>query len=252
MIDLHCHLFPSVDDGPGAMAEALELARIAVDNGIRRAVVTPHIHPGQYDNDFASIEAAWRGFSAALADHGIALEVSFAAEVRLDIEILPMVEAGRIPFLGEVDGFRILLLEFPHGNIPVGSDRLVRWLLDRKIRPVIAHPERNKDVMRDPERLAPFVSMGCWTQVTSGSLAGMFGPLVEACGLDLLERGWVTLIASDAHNRQVRVPALEPGRAVAARIVGEQESWQLVRDRPAAISKSKFAPVLAKGVSPVR
>lgn len=244
MIDLHCHLFPGIDDGPASLDEALALARIAVANGIRRAVVTPHIHPGQYDNDILTIGAAWASFSAAVRQAGIGLEMAYAAEVRLDIEILPMIEAGRIPFLGEQDGYKILLLEFPHGNIPVGSEKLVRWLLDRKIRPLIAHPERNKDVMRAADRLAPFVSMGCWSQVTSGSLAGIFGPIVEERAIDLLEKGWVTLIASDAHNIELRIPALEPGRAVAARIVGEDESWAMVRSRPAAIAASKFiAPV---------
>lgn len=245
MIDLHCHLFPGIDDGPPTLDEALALARIAVDNGIRRAVVTPHIHPGQYDNDLAIIAAACDAFRTELAQADIALEIACAAELRLDIEVLPMIEAGRVPFLGEVDGYRILLLEFPHGHIPVGSERLVRWLLERRIRPLIAHPERNKDVMRDPERLAPFMAMGCWSQVTSGSLAGMFGPAVEMRAIDLLERSWVTIIASDAHNLEVRIPALEPGRRVAERVLGAAAALDLVKTRPAAISASQFLGLAA-------
>ena len=48
MIDLHCHLLSGLDDGPGTMAESLELCRIAVSDGITRAIVTPHIHPGRW------------------------------------------------------------------------------------------------------------------------------------------------------------------------------------------------------------
>jgi hypothetical protein len=32
-----------------------------------------------------------------------------------------------------------------------------------------------------------------------------------------------------------RPPELEPGRIAAAKIVGEDESWKMVRDRPAEI-----------------
>jgi len=45
MIDLHCHLLPGIDDGAKTPADALDMARAAVGNGIVRAVMTPHLHP---------------------------------------------------------------------------------------------------------------------------------------------------------------------------------------------------------------
>ena len=38
------------------------------------------------------------------------------------------------------------------------------------------------------------------------------------------------------HNMAARMPELEPGRAAAEDVVGEAESWRLVRERPAAIT----------------
>jgi hypothetical protein len=60
---------------------------------------------------------------------------------------------------------------------------------------------------------------------------------------ELLERG--TLLASDAHNLDVRRPDLEPGRAAAETIVGAQASWALVRETPQALSLPRFAPASA-------
>src|SRR5262245_50492706 len=116
MIDLHCHLLPGIDDGPATREEALEMARIAVANGIEEAHVTPHLHPGRWDNDLPKITAAVEAYRAALATEGIPLIVDVAAEVRLDYEILPMIEAGRVPFLGKLDGCQVMLLEFPHSH----------------------------------------------------------------------------------------------------------------------------------------
>jgi protein-tyrosine phosphatase len=66
-------------------------------------------------------------------------------------------------------------------------------------------------------------------------VAGGFGPQARKRACQLLERGWVSFLASDAHNTQYRIPDLEPGRAAAAAIVGEEESWRLVRDNPRQI-----------------
>ncbi len=235
MIDLHCHLLPGIDDGPETMEEALALAAHAVRNGIVRAVVTPHIHVGRYRNELASITADLTRFRTELKRRNIPLELGLGGEVRLGEDIIAMVAEERIPYLGERDGYRIMLLELPHSHVPVGSDKFVGWLLKQKIRPMIAHPERNKDVHHDINKIPPFVSMGCWLQVTAGAVAGNFGEPSRKRAVQLLERGWVTVLASDAHNLEHRPPELEPGRRAAAAIVGEEESWKLVRDTPLAI-----------------
>jgi protein-tyrosine phosphatase len=235
MIDLHCHLLPGIDDGPETMEEAVALAAHAVRNGIVRAVVTPHVHVGRYGNEFASIEADLARFRAELDRRNIPLQLGLGAEVRIGEGIIAMVMEERIPFLGTCDGYRIMLLELPHSHIPLGSDVFVGWLLKQKIRPVIAHPERNKDVHIDIDRITPFVSMGCWLQLTAGSVTGNFGEPSRTRAVQLLERGWVSILATDAHNLLHRPPELEPGRRAAALIVGEEESWKLVRDAPLAI-----------------
>ena len=239
MIDLHCHLLPGIDDGPETMAEALALAAHAVQNGITRAAVTPHIHVGRYHNDLASIEKDLARFRAELERRNIPLQLSLGGEVRVGEDIIAMVAEERIPYLGERDGYRVMLLELPHSHVPVGADKFAAWLLKRKIRPMIAHPERNKDVLHDIDKITPLVSIGCWLQVTAGAVAGSFGMPAKKRAVQLLERGWVTILASDAHNLEHRPPELEPGRRAAAGIVGEKESWKLVRDTPLAIVGGK-------------
>ncbi len=235
MIDIHCHLLPGIDDGPESLDEALEMARIAVANGIEAAHVTPHLQPGRWDNDLPKITAAVEVYRAALAAAGIPLEVGFAAEVRLDYEILPLIEAGRVPFLGLLEGYHVMLLEFPHSHVPVGADKFVAWLLARNIRPLIAHPERNKDLMRDPARLEPFVKEGCLVQVTADAVTGGFGELCALRAREFLERGWVSVIASDAHDTVDRPPRIAPGRDAAAKIVGEEEALRLTHGTPLRI-----------------
>ncbi len=235
MIDLHSHLLPGIDDGPQTMEEAVALAAHAVRSGITHAVVTPHVHVGRYQNERASIEKHLERFRAELMRRGIALRLSLGGEVRIDEAIVEMVLENRIPFLGEHDGYRLMLLELPHSHVPVGADKLAGWLLKNRIRPVIAHPERNKGLHEDLNKITSFVSMGCWLQVTAGAVAGSFGEPSRQRAVELLKRGWVKILASDAHNLEHRPPELEPGRLAAAAVVGEAESWKLVRGTPASI-----------------
>ncbi len=113
MIDLHCHLLPNIDDGPQTLDESIELCRIATADGVTHAIVTPHIHPGRWENTRQSIQRDCENLQSELLKNNIPLQLGFAAEVRLTDQIMQQVEHNEIPFYGEVDGYNIMLLEFP-------------------------------------------------------------------------------------------------------------------------------------------
>lgn len=240
MIDLHNHLLPGIDDGAPDLESALVLARMAVRDGITHVVCTPHIHPGRYENTPASIAAARAQLVAGLQQAGINLHVGSAAEVRFGMELMVGIAQNQIPFLGEWEEKKVLLLEFPHGEIPFGAERLTAWLLQRKIIPMIAHPERNKGLLRSPSKLKPFLDQGCLLQVTASSVAGGFGPAAQELAHTLLEEGVVTVLATDAHNQQHRPPHLSDGLQHAARLIGDAEAEALVKLNPWHIAQSHF------------
>jgi protein-tyrosine phosphatase len=240
MIDLHNHLIPAIDDGAPDMPTALAMARLAVKNGISHMVCTPHIHPGRYENNAANIRRACAAFAAALAEAGIPLRVSAAAEVRFGSELLTGVLDGSIPFLGEWRGRKVLLLEFPHGEMPFGAERMTQWLLDKGIVPLLAHPERNKGLLQRPSRLKPFIQQGCLLQLTAASVAGQFGEPARRLASVLLEQGVVDILASDAHNLRHRPPELFPGLEQAARFIGARSAERLVIGTPWKIAHQHF------------
>ena len=243
MIDLHCHYLPGIDDGSQSMAESLDLARASVADGITHAAMTPHIHPGRYDNIRSSVAMATNEFREALAQAAVPLQVFPAGEVRLTADILDLLEQDELPFLGTLDGYRVLLLEFPYGQIPVGTDKLAHWLLAQKIRPLIAHPERNKVVISNLERIAPFVEMGCLLQLTAASVIGEFGKAVQDSAALMLERRWVSVIATDAHNLLHRAPVLAAARDWLSEHGGQAWADELTRITPARILGVELAGV---------
>jgi protein-tyrosine phosphatase len=240
MIDLHCHLLPGIDDGPKDMHTSLAMARIAEASGITHMVCTPHIHPGRYDNSAANIRIVCRQFAVAIAEAGIQVQVSYAAEVRFGSELMSMIDDGSIPFVGHWKGRKVMLLEFPHSGIPFGAEQMTRWLLSRGVMPMIVHPERNKGFMQQPARLRPFVQQGCLLQLTAGSVAGSFGDPAQELALDLIKQGVVSILASDAHNLLHRPPDMQPGFEAAKRILGEKSARRLIFDTPWSIAEKHF------------
>jgi protein-tyrosine phosphatase len=243
MIDLHCHFLPGIDDGAQNLADGLALARAAAADGITYSVMTPHIHPGRYENTRSSIERAFNHFRLALRKARIPLHIGMAAEVRLSPDIVELLSQNEVPFLGELNGYRIMLLEFPHGQITAGADKLIERLLKQKIRPLIAHPERNQDVIRNLSKIKPFVDMGCYLQITAGALLGHFGRGPHQRALELLELDVFKVLASDAHNLTGRRPALREGMEAAARVIGEQAAHDLVYQNPRLILRGAVAAV---------
>ena len=77
MIDLHCHILPGVDDGARDLGESLEMARLAVESGVRAVVATPHCVDG------GALEV-WSGVKMlrnALEEAGIPLYLFMGMEI---------------------------------------------------------------------------------------------------------------------------------------------------------------------------
>lgn len=208
MIDIHCHLLPGIDDGPPTVEAAVALAQALVDDGVTQVVCTPHVFPGRYENWRSSIADEHARFTDVLASHGVPLKLLWGGEVRLAPEVLELLPRRELPFMGEIGGYKTVLLEMPDGQVPLGALNFVRHLLAQQIRPIVVHPERNRGVMEKIERLRPLIDLGCYVQVTAGSLVGQFGPRAQAVAAQLIDLNWVQAVASDAHNLGGRRPRM--------------------------------------------
>lgn len=235
LVDLHSHILPGIDDGAQTMADALALLQLAEQQGVVLQVLTPHIHFGRYNNDQARLAARFAELAQEVAYTDLTIQLRLAAEVRIDPQIMALVDADRLPWLGEYHGQKTFLLEFPSNAIPTGSMNLILWLRKQDILPVIAHPERHAIFQSQPDKLAPFVEVGCPLQITAASLLGNFGSAARQAAGKLLQQGLVDVIASDCHNLQYRPPNLRNGVASAGDIIGHAAAQRLAYAGPGAL-----------------
>ncbi|MCI0590644.1 MAG: capsular biosynthesis protein [Gammaproteobacteria bacterium] len=232
MIDLHCHMLPAIDDGAPEWDTALEMARIAISDGIRLAVCTPHIYPGLYENTAAGIGASVAVFEERLQQAGLSLRLGVGADTHLVPDIVASLRSGRIPTL---NGSRYFLLEPPHHVAPPRLSKTCFALLTAGYIPVITHPERLSWIEDHYALFQELVGRGVWMQVTAGSLTGRFGHKARYWAERMLDEGIVHLLATDAHGIRRRPPLLAEGRQAAERWVGPEEAMRLVEHRPQAV-----------------
>jgi protein-tyrosine phosphatase len=228
VIDLHSHVLPGIDDGPAAIEGSLALARAAVAQGTGTLVATPHVS-SRYPNDADTIAGLAQLVAERLEAEGIALELLAGAEIA--VTRVAEIEPSQLHRLG-LGGGPWLLVEPPFTSVVAGLDSIVRDLLRRGHRVLLAHPERCPAFRRDPRMLESLVRDGVLTSITAGSLTGRFGSEVRRFAQRLMEAEVVHNVASDAHDDTGRPPSIAEELQAAG--VGPLGDW-LTEEVPAAI-----------------
>ncbi|MER2536741.1 MAG: CpsB/CapC family capsule biosynthesis tyrosine phosphatase [Rhizobiaceae bacterium] len=240
MIDLHSHILPGLDDGSPSLATSLEMARMAVDDGITHMACTPHIVPGLYDNDCASIVDRMSLLEAALAASSIKLRLFSGADVHIAPDLPEKLRAGTVP---SINGSRYFLFEPPHHILPPKIEELAARLIKAGFVPILTHPERLTWIKSHYRVIENLNALGCLIQLTADSITGNFGKTSLYYSEKLIDEGRVDIIASDCHGTKSRRPLLSRARSILESRVGSAEAERMVLKRPAAIlSNSLIAP----------
>jgi protein-tyrosine phosphatase len=246
LIDLHCHILPGVDDGPSAMEQSVELARLLERDGVRVAAATPHlredhprVRPGELAGRCAVLEKELRcaGLQLVLVPGG-EVDIFWGLEASEDeLRLVSFAQRGKD-----------LLVETPYGPLASNFEEMLFVLTVRGYRILLGHPERNPSFQEDPGRLAALAERGALVQVMATSLWGR--PARSPSGRlarSLVRKGLAHVLASDSHGPNVpgRAP-LAAGLHVARELVGPRADW-MVTDAPAAILAGQPLPPMPSG-----
>lgn len=242
MIDLHAHILPGLDDGARNWAEALDMARLAVADGIRVMVATPHLFPhritsGEEILAKEKILETLIHFKQKLRQAEIALEILPGCDVPLCAELEEYLEEERVLTIN--DGKRYLLLELPDTALPPAIEEFCFRLISRGLTPILTHPERHFLLQQTPEKLARLIHLGCLAQVTAQSLLGGFGRRAARASQQMIRAGYVQVIASDAHNTHSRPPLLQAALQKAAVLIGAERAGAMVTTIPEKIVRGE-------------
>jgi len=250
MIDLHAHILPGLDDGACDLDEAVEMARIAEEDGITKNVGTPHLfHQARsiYD-DIQIIEEKWCELKKAIKKEGLSLEVFRGAEVFITHNLMDEIRKHRENLV--LNNSSYMFIEFPSDHVFSGVKHLFFEMMSERITPIIAHPERNSVFVRNTGLLYELVQMGGLCQANSGSFSGFYGNTAQQGAYSFLKLNLIHFVASDCHNSRSMAPKLSGAAKILEELKGKETAQALLVDNPQAVLDDRPIPYHPEAVDP--
>ncbi len=139
----------------------------------------------------------------AIYQEGLDFEIYLGNEIYIAMDIFTLLENKKVATLNDS---RYILLEFPMLDMPIFVENLIYNLLLKGYVPVIAHPERNKKIIDDPNILYNLINKGALAQLNLPSLEGKYGDKVRITVEILLKYNMIHFIGTDAHSKNERSP----------------------------------------------
>jgi protein-tyrosine phosphatase len=251
MIDLHCHILPGIDDGAASIEDSLRMAQVAMSEGITTIVATPHHQNGTYINERNDIIQYVQQLNDRLIEEKYDLRIVLGQEIRLYGELLEDYQNDKLVTIN--DSSKYVLVELPSSHVPRYTKQVLFDMQLQGLLPIIVHPERNAEFMKNPDKLFELVEKGALTQVTASSVTGHFGKKIQKFSHQLIEASLTHFIASDAHNTTGRTFRLREAYELVAEKYGNdivfyfQENAECVlsgssvyREQPQQIKKKKL------------
>lgn len=184
------------------MAESIDMAKRAVEEGITHLFATPHHGNGRFENTKTDILKHVTELNKRLTQENIPLTVLPGQELRIHRELFHALERDEILTLHNRGKY--VLLELPSNEVPTYTKSLIYELLLKGITPIIVHPERNRELITHQNLLYELVTEGALTQLTAGSIIGQFGKKIQSFSEKIIEHHLTHFVASDAHNLNSR------------------------------------------------
>lgn len=240
MIDVHSHFLWGLDDGAETRDDSVAMLRLAAECGTTDIVATPHSDLNfTYDRNLVEQRIA------DLAGEISQPRIHRGCDFHLSFDNVQRALAD--PAYFTIGGRNHLLVEFADTLIPPTTEEIFRQFAARGIVPVITHPERNPILQNSIDRLMAWVESGCLLQVTAQSLTERFGKAAQRTAWELLRRGMVHVIASDAHDTEHRPPRLDLAHEILVREMGEDAARLLLVENPGAIVSGEKVWMAAQG-----
>ncbi|WP_455543264.1 tyrosine-protein phosphatase [Intestinibacter sp.] len=206
MIDVHCHILPDVDDGAECMRDAINMAIIAKEQGIKKIIATPHYHPEFKYAKGEALNKIYEEFKNELKENKIDIDIYMGNEIYFTSDLINQI--SELDFYSLNDS-RYILIEFAPTNFPNNLCNIVYELKHKGFIPILAHVERYVKIHEDPEIIYDCIKTGAIIQINSSSLIGKQGKEFQKLCNILISRNMVHLVATDAHSSKRRRPLLK-------------------------------------------
>lgn len=201
MIDFHCHIIPYVDDGSKNLDMSIQMLEMSFNDGVEYICATPHFIAGESEIERFNYDEKLNNLKEISKIKDLNVKILNGLELYIHPELPKLYKDGKV---WGINDSNYLLIELPMNHFPLYTEEVFYELRLMGATPILAHPERNSKLKDNIKLLENLIDQGTLTQVTSGSLNGLYGKDVKAFAELLVKKNMVHLVGSDAHNNSRR------------------------------------------------
>lgn len=216
MVDIHCHVLFSVDDGCKDLKSSLKLLKEGESLGVKKIILTSHFIKGKYENE--NYEKNFLKLKDAILKEKIDVEIYRGNEVYLDESIDIILNEKKFNTL---NGSRYLLVEFSIFTLGKVGEVLLKKVLEKGYIPVLAHVERYEKI--GVMELLKYRELGVKLQMNISSCNSLKGNLLK-----LLKNGKIDFLGSDAHGYGKRTYSLKDEMDSLKNSLGENKLRRII------------------------
>ena len=236
MIDFHSHILPNVDDGSKSVEETFELLEEAKNAGFEGVISTSHYMEEYYEVNVAERKVWINALSENLYKKNIDLKLYLGNEIYISKNIIDFLETGKAT---SINNSNYVLFEFPLNSKPMDMYDIIYDMLEYKLVPVLAHPERYSFVQKEPNLVYDLIQKGVLMQSNYGSILGMYGEKAQIIVRKLLENNMVHFLGSDVHKPNTIYPRIGEALDIIKEIVGREKLEELTTINPKLVLENR-------------
>lgn len=200
MIDIHSHIINEIDDGSKSIEMTIDMLKKAEQSGTTDIIATPHFMRGRFEVEYRDVVKRVEELKDIAKENNINININIYAgqEVYFSRNILNYYNDK---IIGTINNTKYMLIEFP--MLEFNIDEAINTIYELQIRgitPIIAHPERYKQFIKNPSMINTLIKEGMLFQLNAGSITGGFGKDVKKTATKYLEDNIYSFIGSDAHR----------------------------------------------------
>lgn len=198
MIDLHTHILPNIDDGSRSIDETFNLLKEAKEAGFEKVVLTSHYMEKYYETEIAEREVWIKAIQQNLDTKGIDIDLILGNEIYFTENIIKLLEDAKASTLNNSS---YVLFELPINVEPLNLYDIIYEMIQYKLVPVLAHPERYSFVQKEPELVYDLIKKGVLMQANYGSIIGEYGEKARMVVEKFLQNNMIHFLGTDVHRQ---------------------------------------------------
>jgi len=235
VIDFHCHILPGVDDGSVDIEMTKDMIENSLIQGVEYVCATPHFITEESELTLDEYKEKIKLVKDSVEN----IEIIPGLEIYIDPELPRLYKEHKI---WGYNYKKYLLIELPMMEFPIYTEKVFYDLRLMGATPVLAHPERNLRIMKNPELLESLVEQGNLAQLNAGSLSGQYGTDIKKFAEKLVAKNLIHIIGSDGHNNKRRNTNIKEGLAKIKALNPELFNW--IKDNEKKILQGEEVEVL--------